>query len=733
MHLFFALTLFTGATLLFVVEPMFAKMVLPRLGGSPAVWNTCMVFYQAALLAGYVYAHLSLRWLGPRRQAVFHLMLLALPWLTLPIAVHTPWLPSWGGPSVELLVLLTVSVGLPFFLVSSTAPMLQAWFAETRDEAARDPYFLYAASNLGSLASLLAYPLVIEPWLPLAQQSWAWTIGYGLLTALVAGCAVLLWRSPRAQVEIKSDVAPALSDERPTCPTAADRLRWLALSLVPSSLLLGVTTHISTDIAAVPLLWVIPLALYLLTFVLVFARRQWLPHAWMVRLQMYLVILLAVAFFQSFNDWSIPLMLLHLGTFFVTTMVCHGELARTRPQPRYLTEFYLWMSVGGVLGGLFNALIAPVLFPLLVEYPLVLAAACLLRPHEDAGLRRWREVLVPTGLVLAVDGVILAFKGQALTTQAVTILVFLSLAALGALLLGRRPRGFGLGVAAILVIGFLGSHRLDHLIHIERSFFGICQIKDSPFNNVRMLVHGSTNHGVQSLDPDRRTQALSYYCTTGPIGQVFDALAETKHWRKIGVIGLGTGTLASYGRQGQEFTFFEIDPAVARIAQNPQYFTFLRDTPAQVRIVLGDARLTLADEPDGQFDLLVLDAFSSDAIPMHLLTREALALYLRKLTAEGVLALHISNRYLDLGPLVGRLAEDAGVVCRISNDVKIDPKEQQGLKNASTWVALARQDQDLGKLTAEPRWKPIDVRPGDPLWTDDYSNILAAFTRGRQH
>jgi hypothetical protein len=729
MHLFFALTLFVSATLLFVVEPMFAKMVLPRLGGSPAVWNTCLVFYQAVLLAGYVYAHLTFRWLGARRQAILHLAILALPWLTLPIAIRTPWLPSWGGPSMELLVLLAASVGLPFFVVSSSTPMLQVWFADTRHVDARDPYFLYAASNLGSLASLLAYPLVIEPWLPLIPQSHAWTIGYGFLTALVAGCAVLLWCSPHAVTPDPTDEPASAGDEPVTRPTAGQRFRWLALSFIPSSLLLGVTTHISTDIAAVPLLWVVPLALYLLTFVLVFARRQWLPHSMMLRVQVYLMVLLALAFFPDPGYWTWAVILLHMVTFFVTAMVCHGELARSRPQARYLTEFYLWMSFGGMLGGMFNALVAPLVFPLLVEYPLVIAVACMFRPCDDSAPPHWLEVIGMTLFLVAVESGILLLAGVDMTARGITVLLLISLTALGAVLLRRQPRLFGTAIALLLVAGVLSSHRYGDLLSVRRSFFGVYQVKVDGSRKVHILIHGSTNHGEQGFEPERRRQPMSYYSRSGPVGQIFKALSDAKHWRTIGVIGLGTGTMASYGRDGQEIAFFEIDPTVVGISRDSQYFSFLRDTPAKVRIVLGDARLTMADEPDGRFDALFLDAFSSDAIPVHLLTREALALYCRKLTADGVLALHISNRYLNLAPLVGRLAADAGLACRICHDSGAGSKDENRYKSASVWVLVSRRTEGLGKLATDSHWESIPPSPHTSLWTDDYSNILTVLSR----
>ncbi|MFH1267013.1 MAG: fused MFS/spermidine synthase [Planctomycetota bacterium] len=657
MQLFFAITLLLSASLLFVVQPMFAKMVLPRFGGTPAVWNTCMVFYQAVLLGGYVYAHVTTRLLGPRRQAALHAAVLCLPWLVLPIIVAKGLTPSAeANPIPWLLMILSISVGLPFFVVSASAPMLQAWFADTGHPAADDPYFLYAASNVGSMVALLGYPFLLEPNLPLAGQTWLWAAGYGLLMLLVLGCAVFLWRSPGAagktdrQAGSAAD-APSLAD-----PTWRDRLWWLALSFAPSSLLLGVTTHISTDIASVPLLWVVPLALYLLTFVLVFARRTLLKHTWMLRAQPYFVVLLAALFFLNAAKIVWVLLLLHLATFFVMAMVCHGELARMRPKAARLTEFYIWMSIDGVLGGVFNAIVAPNLFPTIIEYPLVIVVASMLRPTTRTGARTTRvgrlDFALPLGLAVGLGGLALSLQAAAVTIGVRGTAAILAPAGLVALVSQKRPLRFGLSVGAVLIVSLLCSGWERGLLCVERNFYGVVRVRHDRRHNANSLIHGTTNHGLQSRDPNRRRQPLSYFHRTGPLGDVFQALSDRGSFREIGVIGLGTGTIAAYGKPGQRITYYEIDPAILRIARDPRYFTFLRDQEAELDVVLGDARLSLVDAPSARYDLLVLDAFSSDAIPVHLLTREAIALYLNKLADRGVLALHISNRYLDLAPVL---------------------------------------------------------------------------------
>jgi len=734
MQLLYALTLFTSAALLFLVQPMFAKMVLPRLGGTPGVWNTCMVFYQAALLGGYVYAHLATHRLGSRRQAGLHLVLLALPWLVLPIGVVGQWTPRGeANPTLWLLGLLAVAVGLPFLVVSTSAPMLQRWFADTGQTAGKDPYFLYAASNLGSILALLGYPILVEPHLSLPQQAVAWSVGYGLLVALIAACAVGLWLSrppgpgeAAGPVEGQQSQDPA--DEQG--PSWLLRARWLALSFAPSSLLLGVTTHIATDIASVPLLWVVPLALYLLTFVLVFARRQLLPHRWMLRVQPFFVLPLAAWFYLNEARLNWLILPLHLATFFVVAMVCHGELAATRPKARWLTEFYLWMSVGGVLGGLLNAIVAPLVFTSVIEYPLVVVLACMFRPRLWPGPVRNRsrvlDLVFPAVLGLAMLGAVEVLTWWYGTVTLLYGGILLGVGAMLCLGLSIRPVRFALGVAVLMFVGARLVGEDGTTLCRERNFFGVVRVKYSASRDANVLVHGSTTHGMQSCDPQRRREPLTYYHRTGPLGQIFDALGQLRPIRRVGAIGLGTGSIAAYGQPGQELTFYEIDPAILRIAENPRWFTYLDDSLAEVRVILGDARLTLASAPPQTYDLLVLDAFSSDSIPMHLVTREAVGLYLQKLAPEGLLALHISNRYLELAPILGRLAHQAGLVCRVQLDRPTDEEKFEG-KLSSHWAVMARRESDLGRILEDSRWEPADVPPGTPLWTDDFSNILSVF------
>ena len=768
MVLLFAATLLLSSTLVFLVQPMVGKMILPALGGTPAVWNTCMVFFQAALLAGYAYAHATVSYLGVRRQARVHLAVLILPLAVLPIR-----LAGGSGPPPEampvfwLLTQLLVAVGLPFFVITTTAPLLQKWFADTRHPSAKDPYFLYAASNCGSLLALLSYPLLVEPALALTEQSWVWTGGYAVMVLMIAVCAIAMWRSPRAEAEcgeglsrpadaslrangsgdagrlrvhpktLKTDRLEASPTRVLGCTlTMGQRGRWLVLAAVPSSLMLGVTTHVTTNLAAVPLLWVVPLMLYLLTFVLVFARKPLIPHVWMVRCLPLVVIPagLLIFFEPPLLRWDS--IALHMVAFFVVAMVCHGELVRQRPSVRHLTEFYLWMSAGGVLGGSFNAIVAPLVFSRLAEYPLMLVAACVLLPRvrtvRDTVRDRWLDLGLPALLALgaaASAGILLvtALKGT------MSALVLMCFPLLGFCFWFRhRPVRLGLTFGVILATSgwfiHVGEGRSRH---VERNFFGVKEVMLDEKRGLCKLIHGNINHGSQSTAPARSREPLTYYHRTGPLGDVFAALNGTEQAANVAVIGLGIGSAACYAEPGQHFVFYEIDPAVARIAGDPDYFTFLAECRGTYEVVLGDGRLTLAKALDRHFGLIMLDAFSSDAIPTHLLSREALEVYVAKLADGGLLAFHISNRYLDLEPLLANLARDAGLIALSRTDFEIDEAERLGGKYPSHYVVMARQADDAAKLSANPSWRRAVGGDGVPVWTDQYCNILKLFRTNR--
>jgi len=731
--------MFIGATLLFVVEPMFGKMALPLLGGSPAVWNTCMVFYQGALLAGYLYAHLAPKWLGVRRQAVFHLGLLLLILFTLPIGIFHGWTPPTNAdPAAWLLLLLLLSVGLPFFVVSTTAPLLQKWFAQTSHAFAHDPYFLYGASNLGSLLALVAYPAIIEPYLRLHHQSWAWAGGYLVLIALLSLCGVMVWRATGQTGELVSLNPPvgATGHDKPnpgaSPPTISQRVWWVLLAFAPSSLLLGVTTFLSTDIASVPLLWIVPLVIYLLTFVLVFARKPLIPQRIMVFLEPFVIIPLSVFFFIQIKTALWQALPFHLLAFFVIAMVCHGELMHSRPPADYLTEFYLWISVGGVLGGIFNALLAPILFNSVIEYPLIIVVACLLRPNlspvdQKPHERQW-DILLP--LILAVFLFLLFQVFQALPSRLKLPALLIIAGATGTFCYSFRfrPWRLGLGIGVLIFAGTWFIAQPERVLLKERNFFGVSRVTEDTAGHYRILTHGSTIHGAQSLDPARRREPLTYYHRSGPLGQIFAVFSGPRAKQEVALVGLGTGTIACYAQAGQHFTFYEIDPAMERMARDPRYFTYLSDCPAQVKVILGDARLSLRDAPESFYDMIILDAFSSDAIPIHLVTREAIRLYLDKLKPGGILVFHTSNRFLDLNPVLGNLAQDAGFISLSGSDLMLSDEDNKKQKSPSTWVVMARTLADLKGLAQNQRWHIVPVRPEDALWTDDFSNILSVFT-----
>jgi hypothetical protein len=754
--------LFAGATLLFAMQPMVGKMILPLLGGTPAVWSTCMVFFQAALLGGYAYAHAISARLRLSRQVLVHLIVLALPFWVLPLTIN-PGLLRGGevNPVLDVLTLLSVSVGLPFLAVSATAPLLQQWFTRTGHPAASDPYFLYAASNLGSMLALLGYPTLVEPRLHLQGASWLsqtrlWTAGYAGLVVLVALCALTLRWKPAVVATGAATAVEPLEDR----PPWRRRLYWVALAFVPSSLLLGATTYITTDLAAVPLLWVLPLAIYLLTFILAFGRWPRRLHRLVVAATLPVVLLVMFLMVSSLPERIWVTVLWHFSLLFVVALAAHGELAQDRPAPRHLTEFYLLMSIGGVLGGLFNALVAPLVFRSLIEYPLMMILACvlLLAPRAPA-LGLGAGAVRALGLVAITAALALILYSESIrvrTDFAFVARVFeLSQEWVGAWLdpieraankfmiygpplvlagtLRRRPLHLGLALVAILLISGYVDARNNDQIRQSRSFFGVVRIsRDHDATGYTELRHGTTLHGRQSLEPARRAQPLSYYQPKGPVGQLFEELDRRPAPLSIAVVGLGTGTLAAYARPGDRMTFYEIDRLVRDVAFDPAYFTYAADArnrAVTVRLEMGDARIRLErvrrERPQERYDVILVDAFSSDAIPVHLITREAFRLYFDMLAPRGILALHISNRYLHLEPVVANLAEDGRYAAMVQHG---DTGDIRGGVEAS-WAILGRRPEDFGALASDPRWNEasLDPQPAVGIWSDDFHNLLAVF------
>ncbi len=716
----FGATLFTSAALVFVAEPMFGKMVLPLLGGSPAVWNTCMVFFQAVLLAGYGYAHLLTTRTSLRTQVVVHVGVLLLALFALPVAIPAGWVPPVDrSPIASLVTTLLLGVGGPLFVLSATAPLLQKWFSCTTDRSARDPYFLYAASNVGSILALLAYPLVIEPSSSLSAQSARWSAGYMLLIVLTVICGAAARRGVVSQSEISPDAAEPVSEHAPV--TWRRRRRWLALSLVPSSLMLAVTTYVSTDVAAVPLLWTIPLALYLLSFIFGFAAQRVIPGRVTLGAAVAMVLVLVLAMSIGITQPVWFMLVLHLAILFVLALTLHSELADDRPDTRNLTEFYLWIAVGGVMGGLFNTLIAPILFTRVAEYPIAIAAAVWLIPATSLGISRSRLMQIGGPLVAGLATAALVLLMRRFEAPPITWAPVLGLVIVAYLFCALKPVQYGAAVSLMLIAGAFARPEQGQLIYAKRSFFGVHRVWDVPEHRQHRLSHGTTFHGGQHTEANRLKEPISYYHPAGPIGQVFTALSSKLNAAHVGVVGLGAGGLAAYAQTGQRWTFYEIDPAVERIARDARFFTYLRDCGSDCNVVLGDARLSLARADDVRYRLLVVDAFSSDAIPVHLMTREAMGLYLDRLTADGVLVFHISNRHLNLRPLVAGIAAEHRLVTYAQRFRKSTPDQVQ---TASEWVAMARTPAALNGLDADPRWTRLSDSEGMRVWTDDFSDIL---------
>jgi hypothetical protein len=855
----FAVTLFVSAALLFMVQPMIGRLVLPLVGGSPAAWNTCMVFFQALLLAGYAYAHAITSRLNSRRQIAVHAAILGVAILSLglaaafgptqsPLAVLRSLAPQGTEyPMFGMLALLAVAVGLPFFVVSTSAPLLQKWFAMTGHPSARDPYFLYAASNAGSLISLLGYPLFIEPNLTLSGQQWVWAAGFVVLFFMTIACG-LKAVNPLPIVD-RTNKAEDLSPP----PTRPQIIKWIALAFVPSSLMLGVTFHMTTDITSMPLLWVPPLALYLLTFIIAFARlprwfRPVIGNIAPVGLLLLAFVLCASHEIGANESQQAFLWLgLHVGVFFLVALMCHTELAFERPSAKHLTRYFLWMSFGGMLGGVFNGILAPMIFPSNFEYPIALAVAAFLVPtfgiaapvdQERSAIRGFLDLFFPLSLLafcaamsyaVTTDKVIeklnwvstnlnwaIASVGLKSEIKPRVVGAFLAYAVpcMATFFCIDRPVRFGLCVAAILAVGIMRNER-GGVLDSHRSFFGILKATEFEESNKRSaivyrlpgddpnqlgrvhfeeeyfirLVHGTTLHGTQAATTwtypvrddvplvghaspwtamlaagtmqsfDMRQEPLTYYHRTGPVGTMFRETYRKFATPHVAMVGLGSGSVACYAQPGLDFTFFEIDPAVLKIVDKPKpsdpakaakQFTYLADARARgakIEIVLGDARLKLEEQTDRKYPLLLVDAFSSDAIPVHLLTKQAVQLYLDRLAPGGLLGLHVSNKFVELEPVVASIAEDLGLVGRVFDD----RDEHYSGKTNSSWIVLARTEEDLGDLglsridrgeapsvaaligsfgwhTFIVNWRPMNLNAQVPAWTDDYADVLRVMT-----
>jgi hypothetical protein len=725
--------IFVSALLLFSVQPLFTKMILPRLGGSPAVWSVAMVFFQSLLLGGYAYAHFLMTIQNRMVPVIVHLTLLTIALSTLPLSIAESWAsPPESGYAFWLLGLFVVTIGLPFFALAANNPLLQAWFVRAGHPRRRDPYFLYASSNIGSFLALLSYPLLLEPMLSVRSLNLLWTCGYGLLIVLIACCGVLLLRAPSHQTfedSAGTAAAPATG--------WASRGRWVFLAAVPSGLLIAVTAHISTDVAAAPLLWVLPLSVYLLTWVLVFQAGPLLPHRWMLKLQPLAIAGVVILLAGGGGPNLFVLLGGHLFCFFVIAMACHGELARTRPRAQHLTGFYVALSFGGMVGGLFAGLIAPFSFSWIAEYPILLALAAFCRSGDEAPASRWSRwywfALSVVAVMLIAVTCASAEAAQWLDHLRVPIIGAVAVVAMivGLILPDGRWKFAATVALALLLTRILPGDRG----HVEtvRSFFGVHKILVTSDGRYHLLMHGTTVHGAEKVLNDDgtpvsgRPEAISYYHPESGISRAIAAVRANKGGPvRAAVIGLGSAALACASRPGESWRFFEIDQAIVDIARDPKRFSFIQKCQPDLQPVMGDARLTFAKEPDGMYDLIIVDAYSSDAIPIHLATREAMNIYKSKLAPHGAVVVHVSNRHLELASVIVGVAN--------ANNLKSwvyvnDPGRNAEYIFANHVVISARDASDVDEIAHSDAWIATSPDKLQRVWTDDYSNVLGAVWR----
>jgi hypothetical protein len=729
--LLFVSTLFSSALLMFVLQPLFGKLLLPLLGGTPAVWNSCMVFYQSLLFLGYLYAHLIASRLHAHHQVIVHLGVIALSLLALPIALPENLIPpTQSNPTLWIFSTLALAIGLPFFILSTTSPLMQKWFSNMGHKDSADPYFLYAASNTGSLVSLLSYPFFIEPNWGLSAQQADWSMGYFGLCIFITLCGAVLWKNyPASQA---SESEPLLSVKQAPALSWKTKIYWGALAFVPSSLLLGLTNFISTDIASVPLLWIIPLTVYLLSFVIVFSRWNDKSHRWLIKFQsLFFIPFVAYAFINPADLPYWAYLAFHVIAFFFAVMVCHGELAAQRPHRAHLTTYYLIMSFAGMLGGMFNTFLAPFVFNGIYEYPLMIIAALLLRPSateltpKEIAMQLLDPLLllsVGAGIYFSVTNLIGYFDGIVISLIILTIAIYF---------LRKRVIAYA-GLTGVIICAAMSLHHAEsHTLMQERTFFGVMAVRESILSDennqpetYHELFHGTTKHGAQRLIAAESKTPLTYYSRPSPMGQLFKTFDHANENWTIGVVGLGAGALACYAKPSQTWTLYEIDPLVVAIAKNTAYFTYLSQCAPNAVSEVGDARLSLQTKPDGSFDLLMMDAFSSDAVPTHLLTKEALELYFKKLKPNGILAFHITNRHLLLKKVVSIHAEKMHLAALI-NEFK--PQTDAPLIVATDWVVLAKNMDTLKPLQTSQigAWQKMPLYFDMPAWTDDFTNIVS--------
>lgn len=738
----YAGTIFLSAFLLFSVQPMFTKMVTPSLGGTPAVWSIAMVFFQAVLLAGYAYAHALNRLLQPREAGIAHLGLMMLVIVVgLPIALsQTMGAPPSEGHAFWLITVFLIAVGLPFFAVSANGPLLQAWFSRTGHVQAKDPYFLYGASNFGSFLALLAYPLVIEPSLGLGAQATLWGRGFVLLAAAIS---VVVIASQVFGASTGDAGRRAAVDSEPVAPIETKQfLSWLGYAAIPSGLLIAATQEITTDVAAVPLLWVLPLAAYLLAFTVAFSAAGERQHNWYLRALPYTLIAMVGCRLVLGSTNFVVTVAAHIAFFFNCAMVCHGELYKRRPEPAKLTLFYFILSLGGIIGGIFASLIAPLIFNANLEYPILAIAALCCRPELATAFER----LGSRGTALVAAAIALLFIGIFATKVSFTVVVsgakvvgILALLACGVVALSREAPIRGLLAASVALVLVTYKPASENLVHMVRSFFAVHVVKQTPDQRGRILSHGTTVHGAEWFRDGNgqvlktRPVPVSYFFKGGNYDTAIESIRAAAGGKlaRVAVVGLGMGALACKSEAGETWDFYEIDSEVVRIAKDPSLFRSMSVCAPQANVIVGDGRLTLA-QSSGKYDLIVLDAFSSNSVPVHLLTVEAVRIYQSKLNPSGVLLFNIANRYLSLDGVVAGSAA-ANSMLTYQSTSALDTGEFTETLRAEARIAVAGRDVNaLGPLVSNPHWARVEPVADSRVWRDDFSNILDPFLRQRE-
>lgn len=747
MFFLYTATIFLSAFLVFLVQPMVGKIFLPWVGGAPAVWNTCMFFFQILLLAGYYYTHISLKKLTVKRQMLVHFIIMGAAILTLPIAFSGGSVTS-ENPAFWLLKQLFSMVALPFFILSSTAPLLQKWFFYTSHSRAKNPFFLYAASNAGSLLALLCYPFLMEPKLKVLEQTSLWSWGFGALFLLMLACASFV-KAPKT-----------LESQEPSEPIDKSSIRrWVLAAFIPTTLFLSVTQHITTDIAPVPMIWIVPLMIYLLTFILAFSETIKLNDKYLRIVGLASVILFFPTYYLDLMPSKKIMFILHLAILFVISLICHKSLNDRKPKAENLTIFYLWVSLGGALGGLFNSFLAPYLFNGNIEYPVaILLSTVFLAPlnlSEKKGNGKiflnslvyaaiiaafaWTIKFMPiyqwslhniTYFSLGLEYEVVMNNLKLLLTYAneIRIILFVPLSFYCVYQFFKNPKfSFFLFTAfTMFFLFFIQVGLKSPTVLRARNFFGTKEVVFSNFRDLRQLRHGTTFHGKQSMVPEFRHEPLAYYHRNGPLGHLFANRGQEPS-AKFGMVGLGVGTAAAYCLEGQEMRFYEIDPEVVDIAKDENLFTYLSDCVGSYSVVIGDARLKLEEEEDELFDILILDAFSSDYIPVHLMTAEAVEMYLKKIKKDGLLVFHISNRYLKLWPVMVALAKHFGLEYAMADDRRPKPKNDENWQRLdSMYAVLSREPLDLPQPSEEMNfeWETQESYETIVPWTDDFSSLV---------